>query len=158
MFKYFLVVLLFYNSFQRDIPTVYFIKNITSENVVRMFKKLDVKLEGNVGLKVHSGEKGGKYFLTPDFLQKIYDYTKGTFIECNTAYENHRHNTSIHKELLKEHHWLDNDRRFVIMDENPENDFALKVKDGTILQENYVGEHLHMCKVLNQIQMKEYMI
>jgi uncharacterized Fe-S center protein len=61
--------------------------------MVDMFKKLNVKLTGNVGLKVHSGETGGLYFLKPDFLQKIYDYTNGTFIECNTAYFGGRHST-----------------------------------------------------------------
>ena len=76
--------LLILTSFQKS--DVYFTKEISSSKIVEMYKKLNFKLEGNVGLKVHTGEIGGKYFLKPWFLQEIYDYTNGTFIECNTAY------------------------------------------------------------------------
>ena len=63
---------------------VYFTKYITSSKMVEMLKKLNIKLTGKVGLKIHSGEPGGLYFLKPDFLQEIYDYTTGDFLECNT--------------------------------------------------------------------------
>ena len=112
-------------------------------------------LSGNIGLKVHSGEPGGKYFLTPNFLQKIYDYTKGTFIECNTAYRGGRHSTDLHKKLLKDHGWLDKGRRMVIMDENPSDDFKLKIEDPEMIQENIVGGHLKdfdSCVVLSHFK------
>ena len=107
-----------------------------------MFKRLNVTLKGRIGLKVHSGEKDGIYYLRPDFLQKIYDYTNGTFIECNTAYKNWRHNTSIHMKLAEEHGWYEKNRRFVIMDEEPDNDWNLTIEDGVMIKENIVGEHL----------------
>ncbi len=77
-----------------------------------MLKLLKLELTGNVALKIHSGESGGKYFLTPDFLQEIYDYTKGTYVECNTAYTGSRTSSANHKALLEEHGWTKNDRRF----------------------------------------------
>ena len=101
MSKYFLILFFIYNTFQK--ADVYFTQYITKSNMVKLFQKLNVNLSGNIGLKVHSGEIGGKYFLSPNFLQKIYDYTKGTFIECNAAYEGGRHTTEKHKQLLKEH-------------------------------------------------------
>ena len=108
-----------------------------------MYKKLNFKLEGNVGLKVHTGEIGGKYFLRPSFLQEIYDYTNGTFIECNTAYTSYdRHTTEGHKMVLRENGWYDNDRRMVIMDEECENDKKLTVENYNNITENIVGEHL----------------
>ena len=140
MLKYFLIILLFYNSLQK--AKVYYTENITSSNIVKIFKKLKVNLSGNIGLKVHSGEIGGIYFLRPDFLQEIYDYVNGTFIECNAAYEGGRHTTALHKKLLKDHGWLNNSRRFVIMDENPEDDFNLTVDDPLAISENMVGGHL----------------
>ena len=70
---------------------VYFTEEITPSAIVELYKKLNYEVKGNIGLKVHTGEKGGKYFLTPKFLEEIYDYTNGTFIECNTAYKNMRH-------------------------------------------------------------------
>jgi hypothetical protein len=120
-----------------------------------MFKKLQIELKGKIALKVHSGEAGGKYFLSPDFLQEIYDYTKGTFVECNTAYKGSRHLTELHKEILKEHGWLDNNRRFVLMDEDPSKDYNLTVKNPQKIPENIVGEHLKefdSCLVLSHVK------
>ena len=79
----FLFLLIIINCAQK--PEVFFTKIITPERMVDIFKKLNVKLPGKVGLKIHSGEPGGLYFLKPDFLHKIYEYTNGTFLECNTA-------------------------------------------------------------------------
>lgn len=83
--KYF-ILLLFSSIFCIEKPNVYFSKTISPERMVFMYKKLGVNLRGKIGLKVHSGEPEGPYFLRPDFLQKIYDYTQGTFLECNVAY------------------------------------------------------------------------
>ena len=108
-----------------------------------MFKKLNVTFVGNVGLKVHTGEIGGKYFLTPDFLQDIYNYTNGTFIECNTAYlSGHRETTERHKHVLQVHGWLDKGRRTIIMDENPDDDFVLNIPNHRNISLNYVGAHM----------------
>ena len=153
MSKYILILLFICHSFQK--ADVYFTQYITKSNMVKLFKKLNVSLSGNIGLKVHSGEIGGKYFLTPDFLQKIYDYTNGTFIECNAAYEGGRHTTELHKKLLKEHKWLDKSRRMVIMDENSSDDFKLKIDDPEMIQENIVGGHLkdfNSCIVLSHFK------
>ena len=76
-------------------------KTITPERMVDMLKILNVELKGKVGLKVHSGEPNGPYFLRPDFLQKIHDYTGGTFLECNVAYTSDRLTTEIIKKLYK---------------------------------------------------------
>ena len=121
---------------------VYFTKDVSPQKIVEMFKKLNVELKGNVALKVHSGEQGGPYFLRPDFLQNIYDYTNGTFVECNCAYTAYRHTTELHKETLKVNGWLDNNRRIVIMDEDPSKDFKINITNHAMISENIVGEHL----------------
>ena len=135
-----------YNLINVDQPNVFFTREISPDSVVKMFKHLNYPLGGKVGLKVHTGEKGGKYFLRPEFLQKIYDYTQGTFIECNTAYElvegYSRANTTEHKKLLEYHGWSKNGRRVVIMDENPENDEKIAVDNPAKIKTNIVGEHL----------------
>lgn len=121
---------------------VYFSKEISSSKMVEMLKKLNLDLSGKVGLKIHSGEPGGLYFLKPDFLQEIYDYTKGTFLECNTAYTSVRSNTATHRQLLEQNGWTKNDRRIVIMDEDPTKDVELTVKNPEKITKNYVGEHM----------------
>ena len=153
MFKYFLILLFISNSLEKS--DVFFIKDITPSNMVKIYKKLNANLTGNIGLKVHSGETGGKYFLTPDFLQEIYDYTNGTFIECNAAYEGARHTTELHKALLKEHGWLNNSRRTVIMDENPNDDFILNITNGKMIHTDIVGGHIEdfdSCIVLSHFK------
>ena len=132
---------------------VYFTKNITSEAIVTLFDKLNVKLTGKIGLKVHSGEPGG-YFLKPTFLKDIYDYTKGTFIESNTVY-GQRRNTNTHKQLLKSLGWFDNDGRFEILDEDPNQDITLEFKNYKKISRNYVGQNLNKydsCVVLSHFK------
>ena len=154
MIKYFLVFLFAYNTFQKS--NVYFTKVISPSSMVTIFKKLNVSLEGRVGLKIHSGELRGKYFLTPDFLEEIYNYTNGTYIECNTAYKGGvRHSTESHKNLLKDHGWYDKNRRIVLMDEDPLNDFNLTVSNPEMISENIVGGHLkefESCLVLAHLK------
>jgi len=137
---YFFFLILYTVTFQK--PDVYFTREISSSKMVEMFKKLNLNLTKNVALKIHSGEANGLYFLKPDFLQEIFDYTNGTFVECNTAYGSYRSNTLVHKKLLKENGWTKGNRRIVIMDENPEDDFILPVKNPQIIKENYVGGRL----------------
>ena len=97
MVRYIILFLFLFETLQKS--DVFFTKTINSSNMVKMFQKLNLNLKGRVGLKVHTGEQGGKYFLRPSFLQEIYDYTNGTFIECNTAYSGMRHSTDLHKQL-----------------------------------------------------------
>ena len=138
--KIFLPIFLIIQTLQKS--DVYFTKEITPSKMVEMLKKLNLNLSGNVGLKIHSGEPNGLYFLKPDFLQNIYDYTKGTFLECNTAYQSVRSDTTSHRKLLEENGWTKNNRRIVIMDEDPSKDFVLPVKKHEMISENYVGDHL----------------
>ena len=97
--QYLLLLLLICLSSQK--ADVYFTSDISSSAIVRLFKELRVELKGNIGLKVHTGETGGKYFLKPEFLKDIYEHTKGTFIECNTAYEGAREKKKVPKIQIK---------------------------------------------------------
>ena len=83
---------------------VYFTKNITSENILEIYKKLNTNLEGKVATKVHSGEKGNQNFLKPAFYKNIVDHLNGTIVECNTAYDGERNTTK--KPILKTTLWL----------------------------------------------------
>ena len=153
MIHFFIIVIFIHNSFQR--ADVFFTKEITPSNMVNIYKKLNITLPGNIGLKIHSGEIGGKYFLHPNFLQEIYEYTNGTFIETNTAYKRGRHTTELHKNLLKDHGWLDNNRKTIIMDEDPLLDYNLSISNHQIISENIVGNRLKefdSCIVLSHLK------
>ena len=135
--------------------TVYFTKTISPSKIVELYKKLNVNLKGKIGLKVHSGEKNGPYFLRPSFLKEIYDYTNGTFLECNTAYKSPRSNSATHKELLIENGWFEDGMNIDLMDENPEEDISLEIPEFNMIEQNFVGSHLYnynSCVVLSHFK------
>ena len=138
--KIILFILIIFQTFEKS--DVYFTKEITPSKMVEMLKKLNINLTGNIGLKIHSGEPNGLYFLKPNFLKEIYDYTNGTFIECNTAYTSVRSNTNTHRKLLEDNGWTKDNTRIVIMDENPSDDIELTVKNPQMIEKNYVGGRL----------------
>lgn len=119
---------------------VYFIKEITSENIIKIYNALGKKLEGNVAVKLHSGEKGNRNYLKPEFVKDIVKYVDGTVVECNTAYEGARNTTEKHRKLIEEHEW-EKYFSFDLMDAlGP--DLELDVPNGKVLKKNYVGKNL----------------
>ncbi len=119
---------------------VYFIREITPENIIKAYAALGKKLPGKVAVKLHSGEKGNQNYLRPEFVKDMINYVHGTVVECNTAYEGARNSTEKHRELIKEHEW-DKYFPFDLLDaEGP--DMVLDIPNGKILKKNYVGKNL----------------
>ena len=119
---------------------VYFIKDITSNNLVEIYNKVGKKLKGNIAVKVHSGEKGNQNYLKPEFLKEIIDYVNGTVVECNTAYSGERNNTLKHKRLISEHGW-NKYFKVDILDEE-DNDLELDIPGGKVITKNYIGKNI----------------
>ena len=119
---------------------VYFTRNITPENVVRLYSLLGKQLPGKVAVKVHSGEKGNQNFLRPEFMKPMIDAVKGTVVECNTAYGGERNTSEKHRKLIAYHgwsHYFDVD----LMDaEGP--DLELAIPEGRKIHKNLVGKNL----------------
>ena len=86
-----------------DVSVVYFCKDITPDNVLKLYEALGVNLEGKIGLKVHFGEEGNQNFLNPELLRPLVDKTNPTFVETNVLYVSKRRFTDSHIELAKEH-------------------------------------------------------
>ena len=118
---------------------VYFTKDLSSKGLEKVFKALNTKLPGKIAVKVHSGEKGNQNFLHPEFFKDFINKLNGTVVECNTAYEGARNTTEKHLELIKEHGWS---KYFDVDIMDSTGDVALKVSNGKILKENYVGKNL----------------
>ncbi len=119
---------------------VYFTKHITPESVVKIYDALGIKLDGNVAVKLHSGEQGNQNFIKPDFLKAIVDYVDGTVVECNTAYSGARNSTDKHKKLMEDHGWTKYFDVDIMDAEGP--DLVLPVPNGKRIKENYVGKNL----------------
>ena len=118
---------------------VYFIKDVTPENVVRAYDALGITLGGNVAVKLHSGEPGNQNFLRPDFMKSAVNHVNGTIVECNTAYDGGRDTTERHKETMQLHGWIEI-ADVDIMD--AEGQVELPVAGGKQLETNYVGKNL----------------
>ncbi len=117
---------------------VYFTRNITPQNVLMLYKHLGVNLQGNIAIKLHSGETGNQNFLRPEFFKPIIDAVGGTVVECNTAYDGTRNTTAAHYKTMEDHGWSKH-FKVDIMDETDE--IAIPVVGGKHLKENFVGEH-----------------
>ena len=119
---------------------VYFSKEITPENVVRMYEKLGINLPGKVAVKLHSGEKGNQNYIKPDFVKAIVEKVNGTVVECNTAYDGARDTTEKHKELIKEHGWSEYFSVDIMDAEGP--DKILEIPNGKVIKKDYVGKNI----------------
>ena len=119
---------------------VYFTRNITPENVVRMFGLLGKELPGKVAVKVHFGEKGNQNFLRPEFMKPMIDAVKGTVVECNTAYDGARNTTEKHHKLMEYHGWSHYFNVDILDAEGP--DAELPIPNGKQIKKNYVGKDM----------------
>ena len=117
---------------------VYFTKEINADSLIKIYEKLGVKLDGRVGVKVSTGEKGAKGYLKKELIAPLVKMLNGTIIECNTAYPGARNTAEEHRKVAEEHgftSFADVD----IMDEFGE--FKIPVKNGKHLEYDLVGDN-----------------
>jgi uncharacterized Fe-S center protein len=117
---------------------VYFTKEITPESLIKIYEKLGVKLSGNIGIKVSTGEKGSKGYLKKELIKPFVDMLNGTIIECNTAYPGARNNAEEHLQVAKEHGFTEMGKGVEIMDGIGE--FKIPVNNGKHLKYDILGE------------------
>lgn len=86
-----------------SVATVYFIKNISPENLLKIYDALDRKASGRVCVKLSSGEKGNPNHLSPALIAPLIQGLHADIVECNTAYPGARTNEKDHMELAREH-------------------------------------------------------
>ena len=117
---------------------VYYTKEITSESLIKIYEKLNVKLDGNIGVKVSTGEAGSKGYLKADLIGPLVKKLNGTIIECNTAYPGKRNNKEEHLKVAEEHGFTSY-ATVDIMDADGE--FKIPVKNGKHLEYDIIGEN-----------------
>lgn len=118
---------------------VYFIKDITPENLIKIYKALGRELRGHVGVKISTGEMGGHNYLKPELIGPLVDSLKGTIIECCTAYGGSRQDPKDHWDTIKAHGFSP---RFNVdlMDEHGQ--IEIPVHNGCHLDKDIVGKDL----------------
>ena len=119
--------------------TVYFIKDITPENLIKIYKALGRELRGHVGVKISTGEMGGHNYLKPELIGPLVDSLKGTIIECCTAYGGSRQDPKDHWDTIRAHGFSP---RFNVdlMDEHGQ--IEIPVHNGCHLDKDIVGKDL----------------
>ena len=118
---------------------VYFMKEISKENLVKIYDALNVKLPGKVAVKVHSGEEGNQNYLKPEFMQDIVKHVNGTIVECNTAYGGERNTTEKHRKLMENHGWS---KLYNVDIMDAEGQIELPIPEGKVIKVNYVGKDI----------------
>lgn len=120
-----------------SLPTVYYIKDITPENIIKIYKALGRPATGKVGVKISTGESNKSHQLDPALIKDFVNLVDGTLIECNTAYAGNRNTTEAHLKAVKDHGYtaiapVD------IMD--AEGEVAIPVEGGFHLEKDIVGK------------------
>ena len=135
---------------------VYFTKEITSEKLIEIYDKLGVKLTGNVGVKVSTGERGSKGYLKQELIEPLVKKLNGTIIECNTAYPGSRNDKEEHLKTAEEHGFT----KFAYVDiMDGDGEFKIPVHKGKHLEYDIIGENFkNYDSILNLAHGKGHMM
>ena len=121
------------------LPTVYITKEISPESLVEIFKAVGVEPNGNVAVKISTGEGGNTHYLKPDLIGKLVKKVDGTIVECCTAYGGTRQDPAKHWETIRDH-GFDKIAKVDLMDEFGQ--MQIPVSDTTHIKYDIVGDHL----------------
>ena len=119
--------------------TVYYIREITPESLVKIYKALGVEATGRVAVKISTGEAGNNHYLRPTLIRNLVEEVNGTIVECCTAYGGSRQDVSKHWKTIHEH-GFDSIFAVDIMDEYGQ--MRIPVKDRTHIKYDIVGDHM----------------
>ena len=119
-------------------PVVYFTSDISAEGLVRIYETLGWTPEGNVAVKISTGEPPASNYLRPELIGDLVKKVDGTIVECNTAYGGSRASSAAHKQVAEDHGFTAI-ADFDLMDEEGEVEWPMT--GGTRLNRVIVGSH-----------------
>lgn len=126
------------SQIQNEPAAVYFTSDISPEGMMKVYEHLNWRPEGNVAVKLSTGEPPASNYLDPDLIKDLVQAVNGTIVECNTAYGGSRTETAMHQQVAEDHGFTEI-AELDILDE--EGSMTLPVEGGSRLQENLVGSH-----------------
>ena len=119
---------------------VYFVKEITPENLIKIYKALGVELPGKVGVKVSTGEAGAKGYLKADLIGPFVKSLNGAIVECNTAYGGKRNTVKDHMKVAEDHGFTSFAKVDIL---DADGDFKIPFEKGKHLKYDLVGTHFN---------------
>ena len=129
-----------YSERTGDESVVYFTRDLSPEGLLKIYDRVAGRMQGKVGIKLHTGEKNGPNIIPRDWVKllKKERLAEAAIVETNTYYEGDRDTTEKHLETIKVNGWdfADVD----IMDD--EGTAMLPVAGGKWFNEMSVGSHM----------------
>ncbi len=123
----------------KDAPVVYWTRDISSAGMLKVYNALGWTAVGKTGVKISTGEPPASNYLRPALLKDTVQKVNGVIVECNTAYGGSRASASMHKQVVKDHGFLDI-ANFDLLDED--GSVAIPVAGAKrLLKGDYVGSH-----------------
>ena len=119
---------------------VYFTRNLSAEGLIEAYEQVCARIEGQVGVKLHTGEKNGPNIIPSEWVKALLqkDLPDARIVETNTYYVGDRYTTEQHRQTLKVNGWT-----FCPVDIIDEEDtLTLPVKNGKWFDKMSVGSHL----------------
>lgn len=118
---------------------VYFARNITTENLIKLYDLINEGIYGKVAIKLHTGERHGPNILPREMVKAFQAHIPNSnIVETNTLYKGDRYTTQLHRETLKVNGWdfcpVD------IMDED--GTIMLPVRNGKHFKEMSMGKNI----------------
>lgn len=127
------------NTENRDVPAVYMTSDISPNGIMAVYDKLGFVPEGNVAVKLSTGEAGNTHYLDPNLIKDLVLSVDGTIVECNTAYGGSRAETALHKQIARDHGFTEI-ANVDIMDED--GSIEIPIENGENISVDYVGKNL----------------
>lgn len=118
--------------------TVYFTSDISPEELMAVYEALGWEPEGNVAVKLSTGEPPASNYLDPELIKDLVQSVDGTIVECNTAYGGSRTETAMHRQVAEDHGFTAIAEVDIL---DADGSMELPVEGGIHLEQNLVGSH-----------------
>lgn len=78
---------------------VYFMRNLTSDGLIKAYEQVSENIEGNIGVKLHTSEQNGANIIPREWVKALFqrDLSDAKIVETNTYYKGDRYATEQHR-------------------------------------------------------------
>ena len=86
---------------------VYFTRDLSPDGLERIFDRIGGNLQGNIAVKLHTGEKHGPNIIPRPWVRRLIEerLSGAHIVETNSYYEGDRYTTPLHRDTLKVNGW-----------------------------------------------------
>ena len=86
---------------------VYFTRDLSSEGLEKIYKRVKENIDGKIAIKLHTGEPEGPNIIPRPWVENLIkkELPTSTIVETNAYYKGKRYTTEDHRETLKINGW-----------------------------------------------------